>query len=46
MGASNMHIDKAWINYNKAINHWNSGKYGFALSYYAKAIEKVKDALS
>ena len=43
---SNRHIDKAWINYNKAIDLWNVGKYEFALSYYAKAIEKVNDALA
>jgi len=46
MGESNMHIDKAWIKYNKAIELWVSGKYEFALSYYAKAIEKVRDALN
>lgn len=46
MGESNRHIDKAWINYNKAIDYWNAGKYEFALSYYSKAIEKVNDALA
>lgn len=46
MGISNRHIDKAWINYYKAIDYWNAGKYDFALGYYAKAIEKVNDALA
>jgi len=45
MGEYNRHIDKAWINYYKAIDLWNEGKFEFALSYYVKAIEKVNDAL-
>ncbi|MBA7537954.1 hypothetical protein ES705_30227 [subsurface metagenome] len=46
MGEGNRHIDKAWINYYKAIDLWNEGKSEFALGYYAKAIEKVNDALA
>lgn len=45
MGESNRFIDKAWINYYKAIDLWNVGKFEFVLSYYAKAIEKVNEAL-
>jgi len=45
MGESNKHIDKAWTYYNKAQKLWIEGKYEFALSYFAKAIEKVNDAL-
>ena len=46
MGDNNRHYDKAVIYYEKAADLWVAGKYEFALSYYAKAIEKINDALS
>ncbi|GAH45216.1 unnamed protein product, partial [marine sediment metagenome] len=45
LGESNRHIDKAWVYYNKAQGLWNNGKLQSAISYYAKVIGKVKDAL-
>ena len=45
LGETNRHLDKAWVHYNKAQGLWNEGKLEFGLSYFAKAIEKVDEAL-
>jgi parallel beta-helix repeat protein len=46
LGETNRHLDKAWIYYIKAQDYWNDGNYQSALIYYAKAIGKVKEALT
>jgi hypothetical protein len=38
-------LDKAWLHYNQAITLWEDFKYEFAMRYYARAYEKVNDAL-
>ena len=45
-GEPNKHLEKAWLYYNNAIEDWIDGDYVFAISDYAKAYEKVNDALS
>ena len=45
LGESNRHLERAWINYNKAIDLWSEGKYESALNYFAKTILKTQDAL-
>jgi len=44
-GVSNRYLERAWIYYYKAIDDWIDCKYEFAISDYAKAYEKVNDAL-
>lgn len=46
LGESNRHLDKAWVYFDKAQELWDTGNLKSAISYYAKAIGKVKDALS
>ena len=45
LGESNNHLNRAWVYYNQAVEHWDNGEYENALSDYAKAYEKVNDAL-
>jgi hypothetical protein len=45
LGGSNRHLERAWDYYNQAVVKWNDGFYENALSDYAKAYEKVNDAL-
>ena len=45
LGESNRHLERAWNYYGQAVELWNDGEYEYALSDYAKAYEKVNDAL-
>lgn len=46
LGESNSHLDKAWVYFDKAQELWDAGNLKSAISYYTKAIGKVKDVLS
>lgn len=46
LGESNRHLDKALVYYDKAQELWDDGNLKSAISYYAKVIGKVRDALA
>jgi len=46
LGESNRHLDKALVYFDKAQELWDDGNLKSAISYYAKVIGKLKDALA